>query len=56
MSEAKTEFLERSKKFWNPGKTQDWIDFGDCTINNRKTVSHGGNEEGCILPADRRSC
>jgi len=37
MSEAKTEFLERSKKFWNPGKTQDWIDFGvDLVIDRRE--------------------
>ena len=38
MSEEKLEFLERSKEFWNPGKTQFWqdvgvdlvIDHGDC--------------------------
>ncbi len=28
MSQAKQEFLARSKEFWNPGKTQDWIDMG----------------------------
>ena len=26
VSEAKAEFLERSKEFWNPGKTQFWQD------------------------------
>ena len=37
MSEAKEEFLERSKKFWNPGKTQDWIDMGvDLVIDKRE--------------------
>ncbi len=37
MSQAKTEFLERSKAFWNPGKTQDWIDMGvDLVIDRRE--------------------
>jgi len=37
MSEAKKEFLDRSKKFWNPGKTQDWIDMGvDLVIDRRE--------------------
>lgn len=37
MSQAKTEFLERSKTFWNPGKTQDWIDMGvDLVIDRRE--------------------
>ena len=37
MSEAKEEFLERSKRFWNPGKTQDWIDMGvDLVIDKRE--------------------
>ena len=37
MSEAKLEFLERSKHFWNPGKTQDWQDMGvDLVIDRRE--------------------
>lgn len=37
MSEAKLEFLERSKEFWNPGKTQDWQDMGvDLVIDRRE--------------------
>ncbi len=37
MSEAKLEFLERSKQFWNPGKTQDWQDMGvDLVIDKRE--------------------
>jgi acetylornithine/succinyldiaminopimelate/putrescine aminotransferase len=37
MSEAKLEFLERSRQFWNPGKTQDWQDFGvDLVIDRRE--------------------
>lgn len=37
MSEAKQEIIERSKFFWNPGKTQDWQDFGvDLVIDKRE--------------------
>ncbi|GAB4302537.1 MAG: aminotransferase class III-fold pyridoxal phosphate-dependent enzyme [Roseovarius sp.] len=37
MSQEKLEFLERSKEFWNPGKTQDWIDMGvDLVIDRRE--------------------
>ncbi|MFT7596062.1 MAG: acetylornithine/succinyldiaminopimelate/putrescine aminotransferase [Paracoccaceae bacterium] len=37
MSQAKQEFLARSKEFWNPGKTQDWIDMGvDLVIDHRE--------------------
>jgi len=37
MSQAKQEFLARSKQFWNPGKTQDWIDMGvDLVIDHRE--------------------
>lgn len=37
MSEAKLEFLERSRYFWNPGKTQDWQDMGvDLVIDRRE--------------------
>lgn len=37
MSEAKLEFLERSKHFWNPRKTQDWQDMGvDLVIDRRE--------------------
>ncbi len=37
MSEAKLEFLARSKEFWNPGKTQDWQDMGvDLVIDRRE--------------------
>jgi len=37
MSEAKQDFLERSKTFWNPGKTQDWQDMGvDLVIDRRE--------------------
>ena len=37
MSKAKDEFLERSKQFWNPGKTTDWQRFGvDMVIDRRE--------------------
>lgn len=37
MSEAKLEFLARSREFWNPGKTQDWQDMGvDLVIDRRE--------------------
>lgn len=37
MSEAKAEFLERSKEFWNPGKTQFWQDQDvDLVIDKRE--------------------
>ena len=37
MSQEKLEFLERSKTFWNPGKTQDWQDMGvDLVIDRRE--------------------
>lgn len=37
MSQAKLEFLERSRQFWNPGKTQDWQDMGiDLVIDRRE--------------------
>lgn len=37
MSREKQEFLARSKEFWNPGKTQDWIDMGvDLVIDHRE--------------------
>ena len=37
MSQEKTNFLERSKTFWNPGKTQDWQDMGiDLVIDHRE--------------------
>ena len=37
VSEAKAEFLERSKEFWNPGKTQFWQDQGvDLVIDRRE--------------------
>ena len=37
MSQEKLEFLERSREFWNPGKTQDWQDMGvDLVIDRRE--------------------
>lgn len=37
MSQAKLDFLERSREFWNPGKTQDWQDMGvDLVIDRRE--------------------
>ena len=37
MSQAKEEFLERSKTFWNPNKTQFWQDVGvDLVIDRRE--------------------
>jgi acetylornithine/succinyldiaminopimelate/putrescine aminotransferase len=37
MSVEKQDVLERSKTFWNPGKTQDWIDMGvDLVIDRRE--------------------
>ena len=36
MAEEKLEFLQRSKYFWNPGKTQAWEDMGiDLVIDRR---------------------
>ena len=37
MSQEKLEFLERSRTFWNPRKTQDWQDMGvDLVIDRRE--------------------
>ena len=37
MSIEKLDLLERSKEFWNPGKTQDWQDMGvDLVIDRRE--------------------
>ncbi len=37
MSQAKEDFLERSKEYWNPGKTADWQRFGvDLVIDRRE--------------------
>ena len=37
MSQAKDEFLARSIKYWNPGKTRDWQAFGvDLVIDKRE--------------------
>ena len=37
MSKAKQEFRERSKEYWNPGKTSDWENFGvDLVIDRRE--------------------
>ena len=37
MSAEKLEFLERSRTFWNPGKTQAWQDMGvDLVIDRRE--------------------
>ena len=37
MSEAKREFLERSKEFWNPDKTRFWQDAGiDLVVDRRE--------------------
>jgi len=37
MSREKQEFLARSKAYWNPGKTQAWIDMGiDLVIDRRE--------------------
>lgn len=37
MSQSKLDFLERSKEFWNPGKTQAWQDMGvDLVIDRRE--------------------
>jgi len=37
MSREKDEFLDKSKAFWNPGKTQSWQDFGiDLVIGRRE--------------------
>jgi len=35
--DSKEEFLEKSKTYWNPGKTQSWQDFGvDLVIGRRE--------------------
>jgi acetylornithine/succinyldiaminopimelate/putrescine aminotransferase len=35
--ESKDEFIQKSKSFWNPGKTQSWQDFGvDLVIDRRE--------------------
>jgi acetylornithine/succinyldiaminopimelate/putrescine aminotransferase len=37
MSQAKDEFLERTKRYWNPGKTEDWQRMGvDIVIDRRE--------------------
>ena len=37
MSRAKDQFIEKSKTYWNPGKTQSWQDFGvDLVIDRRE--------------------
>ncbi|MGE3876423.1 MAG: aspartate aminotransferase family protein, partial [Parvibaculaceae bacterium] len=37
MSQAKEDFLARSKQFWNPGKTSDWQRMGvDLVIDRRE--------------------
>ncbi len=37
MSQAKQDFLDKSKEFWNPGKTSDWQRFGvDLVIDRRE--------------------
>ena len=37
MSPEKYEFIQRSKQFWNPGKTQNWQDMGvDLVIDRRE--------------------
>ena len=37
MKESKQEFLERTKEYWNPGKTTDWQNFGvDLVIDRRE--------------------
>jgi acetylornithine/succinyldiaminopimelate/putrescine aminotransferase len=37
MSQEKLDFLERSREFWNPGKTQAWQDMGvDLVIDRRE--------------------
>ena len=37
MSRAKDAFLDKSKTYWNPGKTQSWQDFGvDLVIGRRE--------------------
>jgi hypothetical protein len=37
MSQAKDEFLERTKQYWNPGKTADWQRMGvDIVIDRRE--------------------
>ncbi len=37
MSQEKLDFLDRSRAFWNPGKTQDWQDMGvDLVIDRRE--------------------
>src|SRR5712664_1165790 len=33
---SKQDFLERSKEFWNPGKTQFWIDAGVPLVIDRR--------------------
>ncbi len=38
MKETKQEFLERTKEYWNPGKTTDWQNFGvDLVIDRRES-------------------
>ncbi len=37
MTETKQEFLARTKRYWNPGKTADWQNFGvDLVIDRRE--------------------
>ena len=49
MSQAKQEFLARSKEFWNPGKTQDWIDMGvDLVIDPRTPKTNSSRSSSTI--------
>ena len=41
MSEYKEKFLEKSKTYWNPGKTQDWIDMDADKIDDRWQTGPG---------------
>ena len=49
MSQAKIDFLERSKAFWNPGKTQDWIDMSVDLVIDRRKGYYIYDMDGCRL-------
>jgi len=52
MSEDKREFLERSRRFWNPGKTQDWQDMGvDLVIDRREGYFLHDMDGRCLIDA-----
>ena len=47
MSQAKDDFLERSKEYWNPGKTADWQRFGVDLVIDPKSFDRERSKYSC---------